>query len=162
MYCDKFRRKQELVTAVREAYGRIRQLGAQEREEFHNWAKYILLSVCDNKEAVVEEIMAQAEKGDDDMAFEYTIIREFNKEREKLRREAITEGKMEGRMEGRIEGKREAVLELLEDLGEIPEGLEQKIREQKDLNILKKWHKLAASVSEIEMFEEKIANEILC
>ena len=96
------------------------------------------------------------------MAFEYTIIREFNKEREKLRREAITEGKMEGRMEGRIEGKREAVLELLEDLGEIPEGLEQKIREQKDLNILKKWHKLAASVSEIEMFEEKIANEILC
>lgn len=78
-------------------------MGAQEREEFHNWAKYILLSVCDNKEAVVEEILAQAEKGDVDMAFEYTIIREFNKEREKLRREAITEGKMEGRIEGRIE-----------------------------------------------------------
>ena len=52
---------------------------------------------------MVEEILAQAEKGDDDMAFEYTIIREFNKEREKLRREAITEGKMEGRIEGRIE-----------------------------------------------------------
>ena len=190
MYCDKFRRKQELVAAVRKAYGRVRQLGAQEREEFHNWVRYILLSVCDNKEAVVEEIMAQAENGDDNMAFEYTIIREFNKEREKVRREAATEGRMkgrkegiiegrkegrkegkiegrkegkiegrkEGRIEGKIEGKIEATLELLEDLGEIPEELEQKIREQKDLDILKKWHKFAASVSWIEEFEEKIAN----
>ena len=182
MYCDKFRRKQELVAAVREAYGRVRQLGTQEREEFHNWVRYILLSVCDNKKAVVEEIMAQAENGDDNMAFEYTIIREFNKEREKVRREAAIEGRMEGkkegikegrkegkiegikegrkegRIEGKIEGKIEATLELLEDLGAIPEELEQKIREQKDLDILKKWHKFAASVSGIEEFEEKIAN----
>ncbi len=147
MYCDKFRRKQELVTAVREAYRRVRLLSSQEREEFHNWVKYILLSVCDNKEVIAEEIMAQAENGDDNMAFEYTIIREFKKEREK--------GKNEGKVEDRIE----AILELLQSLGTVPEMIEKKIREQKDLIILKQWHKFAASASAIEEFEEKLHTE---
>jgi len=39
---------------------------------------------------------------------------------------------------GRAEGKAEAVLELLEDLGDVPEELRRKIMEQRDLDILKK------------------------
>lgn len=97
MYCDKFRRKLELAGALRTAYGRIGKLGLQEREEFRNWVKYILLSVCGNKEAVVEEILNWAGDGEDDMAFKYNIIRAFEDER--------AEGKEEGKEEGREEGK---------------------------------------------------------
>ena len=82
MYCDKFRKKLELIGAIRTAYSRIGELGLQEREEFRNWVKYILLSVCGNKEAVVEEILNWAGDGEDDMAFKYNIIRAFEDERE--------------------------------------------------------------------------------
>lgn len=156
MYCDKFRMKQELVRVVRKAYGRVEKLSAQEREEFHNWVTYILLSVCDNKKAVVDEIMVQAGKGDDNMAFEYTFIREFKKEREEMKRQGWEEGNAEGRAVGRAEGRIEATLELLEDLGEVSKQLEQKIREQSDLSVLRKWLKIAASCTAVEEFEEKI------
>lgn len=92
MYCDKFRKKLELAGAIRTAYGRVGELGLQEREEFRNWVKYILLSVCGNKEAVVEEILSWAGDGEDDMAFKYNIIRAFEDER--------AEGKAEGKEEG--------------------------------------------------------------
>lgn len=89
MYCDKYRKKLELAGAIRMAYSRIGTLGLQEREEFRNWVKYILLSVCGNKEAVVEEILSWAGDGEDDMAFKYNIIRAFEDER--------AEGKEEGK-----------------------------------------------------------------
>lgn len=89
MYCDKYRKKLELVGAIRTAYSRIGELGLQEREEFRNWVKYILLSVCGNKEAVVEEILSWAGTGEDDMAFKYNIIRAFEDEREEGREEGM-------------------------------------------------------------------------
>ena len=51
--------------------------------------KYILLSVCGDREAVVEEILSWAGDREDDMAFKYNIIRAFEDERE--------EGKEEGK-----------------------------------------------------------------
>ena len=36
MYCDKFRKKLELVGAVRTAYGRVGCLSLQEQEDFRN------------------------------------------------------------------------------------------------------------------------------
>ena len=66
MYCDKYRKKLELAEAIRTAYGRVGKLGLQEMEEFRNWVKYILLSVCGNKEAVVEEILSWAGNGEDE------------------------------------------------------------------------------------------------
>lgn len=140
MYCDKFRKKLELTEAVREAYRRVHELGAQDREEFHNWVKYILLSICGNKEAVVEEILNWAGNGDDDMAFKYNIIKAFEDERE----------------EGKIEGRAESIIELLGSRGDVQEELKAVIMEQTDMEILKKWLALAASVSGPEEFEEKI------
>ena len=81
MYCDKFRSKLELVGALRAACGRINELGLQAREEFRNWVEFILLSVCGNKKAVVEEILNWAGNGEDDMAFKYNIIRMVEEER---------------------------------------------------------------------------------
>lgn len=114
----------------------------QERKnayERKNWVKYILLSVCGNREAVVEEILNWAGNGDDDMAFKYNIIRAFEDERK----------------EGKVEGKIEDIIELLEEHGEIPDKLKERIMEQKDLDTIKKWHRLAASVSGMAEFKEK-------
>lgn len=52
--------------------------------------------------------------------------------------------------------KAESVLELLEDLGEIPEELKEKIMSQRDMEILKKWHKLAARAESLGQFEQAI------
>ena len=97
MYCDKYRKKLELAGAIRTAYNRGEKLGLQETEEFRRWVKHILLSVCGNKEAVVEEILSWAGNGEDDMAFKYNIIRAFEDER--------AEGKKEGKKEGIEEGQ---------------------------------------------------------
>lgn len=59
----------------------------------------------------------------------------------------------EGFEEGVTRGKAESVIELLKDLGEIPESLKEKIMGQKDEQLLGKWIKLAARVSSIEEFE---------
>lgn len=66
------------------------------------------------------------------------------------------EGKEEGMIEGRLKEKAESILEFLEDCGEIPEQLSALIMEQTDLEILRKWLKLAARSETIEAFEEKI------
>lgn len=46
MYCDKFRRRVELMHALHRAYERIEKLSAQEQESFDNWVRRILFSVC--------------------------------------------------------------------------------------------------------------------
>lgn len=57
---------------------------------------------------------------------------------------------------GIAKGKAEGVVELLEDYGSVPEQLVEKILEQKDVDVLKKWLKLAAKVTSIEEFAEKM------
>ncbi len=47
-------------------------------------------------------------------------------------------------------------MELLEDIGAIPKELEKRIQEQKNLDILREWHKLAAHSRSIEEFERLI------
>ncbi|NDO51334.1 hypothetical protein FMM75_18650 [Lachnospiraceae bacterium MD335] len=64
--------------------------------------------------------------------------------------------KEEGREEGKIQATAENIFELLEDYGEIPERLRKLIMEQDDLELLRKWHKIAARVESMETFEEKI------
>ena len=50
----------------------------------------------------------------------------------------------------------EDILVLLEEIGTIPEYLQVMISDQKDLEVLRKWHKLAARVQSIEELERKI------
>ncbi len=59
------------------------------------------------------------------------------------------------RYEGKVEATAEAVLELLEDLGEIPQALHDEIMAEEDLPSLKKWHKVAARAESIEDFYGK-------
>lgn len=46
-------------------------------------------------------------------------------------------------------------MELLEEIGELPLSLRKLIMEQTDLEVLRRWHKLAARAESIEDFEEK-------
>lgn len=64
--------------------------------------------------------------------------------------------KRESRIEGIAEGKAESIIELLEEIGSIPDFLKQKISEQKDINILNKWVKLSARAETIDEFIEKM------
>ena len=61
-------------------------------------------------------------------------------------------GKAEGKAEGRLEGRAESVIELLEELGPVPEELREKILEEKDPDALKNWLKLAARSASVEDF----------
>ena len=80
-------------------------------------------------------------------------IFEYNKEEEmkKIRADEFSIGKDAGK----AEGKAEDVLDLLEDLGEIPIGLREKILSETDLALLNQWHKQAAKAGTIRVFIEK-------
>ena len=79
---------------------------------------------------------------------------------EEMLRDERAEGKAEGIAEGKAEGKMEAVLEMLlelmKDLGEIPDELRNRITSEKDLETLKKWHRLAARSESLDEFWEKM------
>ena len=105
MYCDKLREKLEIADAVRQSFRRVSRLGRQEEEEFTGWVKNILLSICGNKESVVKAIMEQARNGDENVAFQYNIVRIFEEEK--------AEGRAEGRAEGKKEKAKEIALKLL-------------------------------------------------
>ena len=60
------------------------------------------------------------------------------------------------RQEGLIEGKIESILELLEELGNIPKQLIQRIRKETNSEVLSKWHKYAAKASSLAEFEAKM------
>ena len=61
-----------------------------------------------------------------------------------------------GKEEGRAEGKAEDILELLMECGPVPAELKQKIFNETDMTLLKKWLKLSAKVSTIQEFQEQM------
>lgn len=63
----------------------------------------------------------------------------------------VQETRRISREEGRV-ALVEAILELLADKGSISEKAEEKIKEETDLDVLKKWLKQAARVSSVEEF----------
>ena len=58
--------------------------------------------------------------------------------------------------EGKAEGKAEAVLNLLEELGQISDDLRVRIISEKDLDVLKRWIKQAVKSESIDEFIEKM------
>ena len=79
--------------------------------------------------------------------FEYNIEEEMKK----IRADEFSIGKDAGK----AEGKAEYVLDLLEDLGEIPVRLRERILSETDLGLLNQWHKQAAKAGTIREFIEK-------
>ena len=65
-----------------------------------------------------------------------------------------------GREEGRTIGKAESILDILQELGEVPEGVKDCILAQQDITVLKGWLKAAIKASSIEEFEKSIQGSI--
>ncbi len=59
--------------------------------------------------------------------------------------------------DGVAEGEASAVIELLQEMGEVPKELCDKIYKEKDLDLLKNWIKLAAKADSISGFEKSIS-----
>ena len=64
--------------------------------------------------------------------------------------------RQEGRATGIIEGKIESILELLEELGNVPKQLIQRISKETNSDILNNWLKCAAKASSFAEFEAKM------
>ena len=63
----------------------------------------------------------------------------------------------EAREEGKIEGKIESVLDILNELGEIPKELEEKITSETKIDVLKTMVKTASKATSVLEFEEQIS-----
>ena len=50
------------------------------------------------------------------------------------------------------EGRAEFILELLEDIGTVPEDVRTRILKEKNTNILSQWHRAAARAESAEQF----------
>ena len=61
----------------------------------------------------------------------------------------------ETRRVSKAEGKIECILDLLNDIGTVPDNLKDQIQSQTDLDVLKALHKLAAKSNSIEEFQAK-------
>lgn len=59
-----------------------------------------------------------------------------------------------GREEGKAEGKAEAVLQLLGELGDIPQDMEARIRNERNLDVLSGWLGAAAKAGSMGQFRE--------
>lgn len=58
--------------------------------------------------------------------------------------------------DGKIEARVQSILELLEDYGEIPEEVRQRLEEETNLSVLKEWVKIAARAQSIQEFVDKM------
>lgn len=59
----------------------------------------------------------------------------------------------EGREEGRLRGMIDAILELLEEFGQVPRRIVELISAEDDLGVLSRWHKSAAKAANLAEFE---------
>ena len=57
------------------------------------------------------------------------------------------------RNEGKIEGMVRAILELLEEFGQVPQRIVELISAEDNLVVLSRWHKSAAKAGSIAEFE---------
>lgn len=62
----------------------------------------------------------------------------------------------QGIEQGLVHGRQEDILDLLLDYGPVTDELQQKITNENDTEILRKWHKLASRANSIEEFEAQL------
>ena len=119
---------------------RIRAMDTNDLNEWITWFSNVIRELNGKERG---ELIEQLKKGDE-KGMCSSFERLLNKE------------KAEGKAEGRVEDRAEAVIELLEDLGELSDSLKTCILEQNDLELLRKWLKVAARAESIEEFERAV------
>ena len=115
---------------------RIRVMDTNDLNEWITWFSNVIRELNAKERG---ELIEQLKKGDE-KGMCSSFERLLNKEK----------------AEGKLEDRAEAVIELLEDLGELSDSLKTSIIEQTDLELLRKWLKAAARAKSIEDFEQTI------
>ena len=145
---DKKRTRQDWTDGITELMQRIRAMDTNDLNEWITWFSNVIRKLNEDERG---ELITQLKEGDEkDMCSSFERL--LNKEKA----EGWKDGRAEGWKDGRVKGKAEAVIELLEDLGDLSDSLKACIMEQTDLELLKKWHKAAAKAKSIEEFEEAV------
>ena len=75
-------------------------------------------------------------------------------ERFMIFQEMLRDERMEGKAEGKIEGKIDSVLMILHNLGDVPQELQEVIRNEKSVDKLNEWLICAAEVESVEHFQK--------
>ncbi len=112
---------------------------------------------CAITECIKEGILAEFLMKNRAEAMEVSIF-EYNEELHlaNLRREGYEEGMEQGIQQGIQRGKALDILELLLELGEVPDTLKNVIESKTDTETLNKWLKLAAKSATIKDFEDSM------
>ena len=139
---------------------RIRAMDTNDLNEWITWFSNVIRELNGKERG---ELIEQLKKGDEKgmcSSFERLLNKEKAEGWAEGKAEGWTQGKAEGwtqgKAEGRVEDRAEAVIELLEDLGELSDSLKTCIMEQNDLELLRKWLKVAARAESIEEFERAV------
>ena len=69
----------------------------------------------------------------------------------------LQQGLQRGLQQGKKQGKADAIIELLNDLGAVPDELQEQIRMETDAERLSKWLKSAAKVETVEQFVQRMS-----
>ena len=144
--CRKLQEYAQFVAAVRRYH---------EKEMDLTTAINHAIDECIQNNILAEFLIKNRAEVMDMLWYEYDEEEHIASEKEISYAEGKAEGRTEGEAAGKIRGKAEDILELLEDLGEIPQELRETVLEQQDREILKAWLKLAARVETIGEFENK-------
>ena len=151
-------------------YTFTRQCEEQSDVQLQEGCKSIFLSTRgENAEEVPEELVkflnfVKADLSESETDFEdgfvkklQETIRRIKSSREMEERFMIFEEMLrDERAEGKAEGKIESILELLEEMGQIPDTLQSRIINEKNLETLTKWLKLAAKSDSLDEFLKKM------
>ena len=125
--------------------------------ELVRFLKFVTADLEESEEDFQDELVKQFQetihniKADREMGERYMIF-------EEMLREEKQEGRQEGLLEGRIEATREGIFELLEDFGEVPDKLRDRMEALEELGDLKFLFKLAAKADSIENFVKDAEN----
>lgn len=128
---------------------------AEVSPELVRFLKFVTADLVESEEDFKDELVGQFQetirriKTDRKMGERYMIFEEM-----------LREEKQEGRLEGRLEAKREDILELLEDLGTIPDELRDRIAGIENLEDLKILFKIAARADSFYTFKEKMEEHL--
>lgn len=70
--------------------------------------------------------------------------------------EMLRDERQEGEARGEARGHAACVLTFLEEKGSVPQGLRDRIGQERNLDILRKWLKLSAKAETIRQFEDQM------
>ena len=141
LLADKNKTRQDWITTFPDLFARVR---AMKKSDMNDWITWFTNVVRKINEEERKKFIEQLEKGDTE-GMSSSFERLLNSEK----------------AEGKAEGKAEDIVELLEEVGELPDALKNLIMGQNDIEVLRRWVKAAARAGSIEDFEEKTGLAVL-